>query len=89
MSCPTLERDIKSGKVYYCGADRLVQLYPIMATKKYKPAMKAELMEGKPMGNNNVITRVGHVLSPTICPHGVLCCGYKKKSFNFGEASSR
>ncbi|CBJ31410.1 Isoleucyl-tRNA Synthetase [Ectocarpus siliculosus] len=38
-------RDVKSGKVYYCGADRLVQLYPIMATKKYKPAMKAELME--------------------------------------------
>ncbi|CAM9595129.1 unnamed protein product [Ectocarpus fasciculatus] len=38
-------RDVKSGKVYYCGAERLVQLYPIMGTKKYKPAMKAELME--------------------------------------------
>ncbi|CAM9890026.1 unnamed protein product [Pylaiella littoralis] len=38
-------RDVKSGKVYYCGAERLSQLYPIMNTKKYKPAMKAELME--------------------------------------------
>lgn len=41
------QRDVKSGKVYYCGAERLCQLYPIMNTKKYKPAMKAELMEGK------------------------------------------
>lgn len=40
-------RDVKSGKVYYCGAERLSQLYPIMNTKKYKPAMKAELMEGE------------------------------------------
>lgn len=39
-------RDVKSGKIYYCGAERLSQLYPIMSTKKYKPAMKAELMEG-------------------------------------------
>eukprot|EP00903_Cladosiphon_okamuranus_P006585 g6433.t1 len=38
-------RDKKSGKVYYCGAERLSQLYPVMNTKKYKPAMKAELME--------------------------------------------
>lgn len=40
-------RDVKTGKKYYCGAERLSQLYPVMATKKYKPAMKAELMEGK------------------------------------------
>lgn len=40
-------RDVKSGKVYYCGAERLSQLYPVMLTKKYKPAMKAELMEGE------------------------------------------
>lgn len=45
--CLTLERDKKSGKVYYCGAERLCQLYPVMSTKKYKPAMKAELMEGE------------------------------------------
>lgn len=41
------QRDVKSGKVYYCGAERLSQLYPVMLTKKYKPAMKAELMEGE------------------------------------------
>ena len=33
--------------MYYCGAERLSQLYPIMLTKKYEPAMKAELMEGE------------------------------------------
>lgn len=42
-----ISRDVKSGKVYYCGVERLSQLYPIMNTKKYKPAMKAELMEGE------------------------------------------
>ncbi len=43
-------RDVKTGKIYYCGAERLSQLYPIMSTKKYKPAMKAELMEGEIRG---------------------------------------
>ncbi|CAN0239308.1 unnamed protein product, partial [Discosporangium mesarthrocarpum] len=38
-------RDIKTGKVYILGAERLPQLYPVMLTKKYKPEMKADLME--------------------------------------------
>lgn len=35
-----------SGKVYICGSERLPQLFPVMLTKKYKPAMKVDLMEG-------------------------------------------
>lgn len=53
---------MKSGKIYYCGAERLSQLYPIMLTKKYKPAMKAELMEGKGM-QQNVVGKGGMFLT--------------------------
>ncbi len=32
-------RDIESGCLYFIAEERLVQLYPVMATKKWKPAM--------------------------------------------------
>lgn len=78
-------RDLKSGKVYYCGAERLSQLYPIMSTKKYKPAMKAELMEGETViapwltctdwwkyGDIFVLIVSGRVRQVLFCRHGSL-----------------
>lgn len=65
----TPERDVKGGKVYYCGAERLCQLYPVMNTKKYKPAMKAELMEGEFGIRRRWAVLIGWVCS---CPKHVL-----------------
>ncbi|CAM9142618.1 unnamed protein product [Choristocarpus tenellus] len=44
-ACVGCQRDKKTDKVYILGSERLSQLYPVMNSKKYKPAMKGELME--------------------------------------------
>jgi hypothetical protein len=45
VACVRVRSDKKSGKKWVLAKERLVQVYPIMSTKKWKPEMAAETYE--------------------------------------------